>query len=101
MIEFLKKIWAWVVSIPQDKLLHDYAGALICLYTFALVKIFVPYWPSLVIANVVALCGLVGKEIYDHFHPEEHSTECKDILFGMFGMAKVDVALLLLASVLA
>ncbi len=71
MIAFLKKIWAWIVSIPSDKLLHDYAGA------------------------------LIAKEVYDYLKPEGHSVEAADIGFGIFGILKVDVALLILAFVIA
>ena len=43
MIEFLKKIWRFIVSIPQDKLLHLEAGDTITLYSFVFLLIFVPY----------------------------------------------------------
>lgn len=96
MKELLKKVWAWIVAIPQDKLLHDYAGALITLFTFALVHIFAGFWASFLVADIVALAALVGKEVYDRLHPDGHSVECEDVLWGLFGAFKVDLALLIL-----
>jgi len=96
MIEFLKKIWNWIVSIPQDKLLHDYAGALICLFSFAILfRCTVPFWWSLLIAIVVAVLFLIGKEVYDYFKKEGHSVELADILYGLFGVVKVAIALII------
>lgn len=96
MKDILAKIWAWIVNIPADKLLHDYAAALITLYGFAVLAIFLPFWPSAILANVAALLALVGKEAYDYLKPEGHSVEAADIAYGVFGMLKVDGALLLL-----
>ena len=96
MIDFLKKIWSWVTSIPQDKLLHDYAGALIALFSFVLLFLFLQKWADFAWANVITVVLVVGKEIYDFVRPEGHSVECKDIAFGVFGLLKVDIALLLL-----
>lgn len=98
MIEILKKIWSWIVNIPQDKLLHDYAAALIALYGFAVVFLFAPFWWAFVAGNVLAVAALVGKEVYDWKHPEGHSVEWKDVAFGLFGVLKVDVALLLILA---
>lgn len=96
MKDLLKKIWAWIVSIPQDKLLHDYAGALITLYSFVILWLLLPFWPAAILANVTALLALIGKEVYDYLKPEGHSVEAADIAYGVFGMAKVDIALLVL-----
>lgn len=107
MKEFLKKVWgwikaafkkvyAWVVSTPKDKLLHDYAGALIALYTFVLLFLFLPYWPSFIAANGVAFIALAAKEAYDAAHPDTHSAECQDVVYSLFGVLKVDIALLIL-----
>ena len=96
MIDFLKKIWAWVVRIPQDKLLHDYATALIALFSFVLAFVFFRYWPSFWIANGLAAAFAIGKEVYDYFHPEGHSVEWKDLAFDLFGLVKIDLALLIL-----
>lgn len=98
MKEFLKKVWAWIVAIPQDKLLHDYAGALIALFGFVLSFLFLPFWWAFLAGNLLAVFALVAKEIYDARHAEEgHSVECADIAYGLFGIAKVDIALLILA----
>ena len=96
MKEFLKKVWAWIVAIPQDKLLHDYAGALITLFGFVLSFLFLPFWWAFLVADTIAVIGLCVKEIYDAHHAG-HSSEFADIAYGLFGIAKVDIALLLLA----
>lgn len=93
---WLKRVWDWVVAIPKDKLLHDYAGALITLFAFALVHIFAGFWASFLAANITALVILVGKEVYDRLHPESQTAECEDVLWGLFGAFKVDLALLIL-----
>ncbi len=97
MIDFLKKVWSWIVNIPKDKLLHDYAGALIGLFGFAIAFIFTSYWWAFLVGNALAVFCLVAKEIYDVFmEGEGHSAELADIGFGLFGLAKVDLALLLM-----
>lgn len=95
MIEILKKIWAWVVSIPQDKLLHDYAGALITLFGFVVAFLLLPFWWAFGVADLLAVVALVCKEWFDSRH-EGHSVELADVLWGLFGMGKVDLALLIL-----
>lgn len=100
MIEFLKKIWRFIVSIPQDKLLHLEAGDTITLYSFVLLLIFVPYWHSLGCANIIAAVFLIGKEVYDALHPEGHSVECKDVLAGLAGVVKVDIALAIIGWII-
>lgn len=97
IVEFLKKIWRFIVSIPQDKLLHDYATYLIAAFTFAVCFIFIPFWWSFLTANVVAvLCGF-GKEIYDLMHPDGHSCDFVDLLYDLSGLVKFDIFALLLA----
>lgn len=99
MINFLKKIWAWIVSIPQDKLLHDYCAALIFLFVFAILyRCMVPFWWAVLIAGAVALLALIGKEIYDYIKKEGHSVELADILWGLFGIAKIILALIIMLA---
>ena len=99
MINFLKKIWAWIVSIPQDKLLHDYCAALICLFVFAILyRCTVPFGWAVLIAGAVALLALIGKEIYDHIKKEGHSVELADILWGLFGIAKIILAMIIMLA---
>ena len=97
----LRKAWNWLVSIPQDKLLHDYAGNLICIYFFAVFAIFMRYWNAMAVANIVAVLVLICKEIYDKLHPETHTAECADVAYGLFGVLKADIAILLLAIAFA
>ena len=99
MINFLKKIWAWIVSIPQDKLLHDYCAALICLFVFAILyRCMVPFWWAVLIAGAVALLAIIGKEIYDYIKKEGHSVELADILWGLFGLATIILALIIMLA---
>ena len=104
-MSWIKKIWNWIVSIPKDKLLHDYAGALINLFVFALAFRLIglvipkPLWWAFAIGNVVAIGALVIKEIYDAKHKEEgHSFEWKDILYGLFGVLKIDLAIIIMLA---
>jgi len=92
----IRKIWNWIVHIPQDKLLHDYAGALICLFVFAVAFRFCPVWLCFVLADIVTIAALAGKELYDYVHPDGHSVELMDFVYGLFGMAKVNVAFLIM-----
>lgn len=95
MKNLIKKIWNWIVSIPQDKLLHDYAGLLIAMFVFAICYRFCPVLTAGAISNSVALFVLIGKEIYDSRH-EGHTVEAKDILWGCFGILKFDLAALIM-----
>ena len=93
----MKAIWNWIVSIPKDKLLHDYAAALICLFSFAIAYRFLSLlWACFAIADGVAVLALCLKELYDFRHPEGHSVEAADILYGLFGLLKVNIALLIM-----
>lgn len=99
MKDLIKKIWNWIVSIPKDKLLHDYAAALITLFLFAILYRFtVPFWVSFWISSAVALAALIGKEVYDYLRPEGHSVEICDILYGCFGIIKIDLALIIMLA---
>lgn len=96
MKDFLLKIWNWIVSIPKDKLLHDYAGDLIATYSFVICLLFLAFWPAAIIANVLAVLALLGKGVYDYFHPATQSVEIADFLYGVFGVIKFDIALVIL-----
>ena len=98
-MDFIKrifeKIFSWVVSIPQDKLLHDYAAALVTLYAFVVAARLLPFWWAFGLASLLALAVLIAKECYDSRHAG-HSVELSDIAWGVFGIVKVDLALLIL-----
>ena len=49
-----------------------------------------------VVANAVAVLALLVKGLYDYLHPESQSVELADFAFGVFGILKTDVALLLI-----
>ena len=96
MKEILKQIWNWIVSIPQDKLLHDYAALLIAMFSYAVLFRFgVPKWWCFGISNALALAALIGKEIYDSKHAG-HDVEIADVLWGCFGILKWDIAALIM-----
>lgn len=101
MKDILKKLWNWVISITADKLLHDYVAALITLYAFVLLYIICPFWTAFALADAVAVLALLGKELYDYLKPEGHTVEAADVAYGLFGILKVDVALIILAFALA
>lgn len=96
-----RRIWDWVISIPKDKLLHACAGTLLVLYGFVLAFLGLAFWPSFIVGNAVAVAALWAKGVYDAFHGEGHSVEWADFAYGCLGVAAVDVALLLLAVVVA
>ncbi|WP_211452633.1 hypothetical protein [Collimonas antrihumi] len=75
---FLKKV-------PLDKLLHFLVGGVIAGVVYAL---FLNQWLAL-IATVVA--G-VTKEIYDYFHPDQHTVEWLDVVATVVGAAPVLLA---------
>lgn len=96
MINLLKRIWGWITSIPYDKLLHEKFGALITLFTFAVTYRFCVLWVCFLVADLAAIFILWCKEAYDYFHPESHSAEFSDVLWGIIGMAVVNAALLIM-----
>lgn len=92
----MKKIWDWIVSIPKDKLLHDYCAELIAMFAFAILFRFgVSKWWCLGVSNAIAFAALILKEIYDSRH-EGQSVEIKDVLWGAFGILKWDIAALIM-----
>lgn len=103
----MRKIWNWIVSIPKDKLLHAYAGTLVTFYSLAAVlfafgvlslfgiygAVFPVYWWAMLFGNVFAACALIVKELYDAEHPDGHSVEKGDIIFGLGGIILADIPL--------
>ena len=98
MVEILKAIWNWIVSIPQDKLLHEKFGALIALFVFAFFYRFAPVWACFIVADILSLSAIVLKEIYDEKHPDGHSVELGDVLWGSFGILEVNIAFIIMLS---
>ena len=92
-MKWIKKFLDWAGSIPQDKLLHDYAGALITLFVFAVSFIWLTFGQAFFVANATALLALFAKELYDNFWGDSKCIEIADIFWGMFGALKVDAAL--------
>ena len=97
MKNLLKKLWDWVVSVPQDKLLHYIFGEIINLFSLVIFVHFMPLWAAVLTADAIAAAFLIGKEIYDSKHREEgHSVELNDIIAGLFGILTINLAMLLL-----
>jgi hypothetical protein len=97
MKRLFKKLWNWIVSVPQDKLLHYIFGEIINLFSLVIFVHFMPLWAAFLAADAFAIAFLVGKEIYDSKHSEEgHSVELNDILAGLFGILTINLAMLLL-----
>jgi hypothetical protein len=46
------------------------------------------------VGNSVAFLALVAKEVYDFFHPVNHSAEFLDVLAGLFGIFLMDFIIL-------
>lgn len=92
-MNIIKKIYNWIINIPKDKLLHDYAGALVTLFAFVISFIWLTFGQSFFVANAAAFAVLVARELYDNFWGESKCVELADIFYGMFGALKVDAAL--------
>ncbi len=95
MIDFLKKIWAWIISIPQDKLLHFVSILLLTLLTFCVVFIFSTFWPAFGWANLLGVVASLGKELYDLIKQEGHTAEWRDLVADGAGLLTADGVLLL------
>ena len=77
-----------IPNIPQDKAGHFLVGqglALIGVLITVLVRsnfgVDLRIWPSLLLNQVFA----IGKEVYDHFHPETHTCDFYDWLATTIG----------------
>lgn len=96
MKNFLKKLWNWIVSVPQDKLLHYIFGEIINLFSLVIFVHFMPLWAAVLTADAIAAAFLIGKEIYDSKHREEgHSVELNDIIAGLLGVLTINIAALI------
>lgn len=95
MIDFLKKIWAWIVSVPQDKLLHFVAVLLVAQFVFCVVFIFSTFWPAFGWANAAGVVASLGKELYDLIKREGHTAEWRDLVADGAGLLTADGVLLL------
>lgn len=95
-MNIIKRIWNWIISIPQDKLLHFIAGLLIMMYSCALFSLFLHNGIALLVGNAIGLLALIAKEIYDGINKDGHTVEFKDILAGVVGMLLADIPLALI-----
>lgn len=85
MIKIIK-----LIARRADYLLHHIAGEDIAALFFAIVVHFLAWYWAMAIADAVAICFLVGKEIYDSKHPDTQTAELMDIISGLFGIAFID-----------
>ena len=92
-MNWLKKNRNWIVSIPQDKLLHLLAGLLINAYSLGIAYRIVSFWWAVLIGFVVALVVLILKEVYDKNHGG--SVEVMDVVYGLAGCILIDVSLII------
>lgn len=71
--------------------LHHITGEDIAAIVLAILIHFLPWYWAMVVADVVAIFFLVGKEIYDSKHPDTQTAELMDIISGLFGVAFIDI----------
>lgn len=82
----IEKIIKWVVShLPQDKLLHLFAGQLIAaLFLGLFLALHLAPWLAGLLAFLVSAGAGIGKEFYDKKH-RGHSVEWKDAVATAVG----------------
>lgn len=82
----IEKIIAFIVRLlPQDKLLHIFAGQLIAaLFLGLFFALHLPVWLACVLAFLFAAGSGIGKEFYDKKH-EGHSVEWQDAVATAVG----------------
>ena len=82
----IEKIIAFIVRLlPQDKLLHIFAGQLIAaLFLGLFFALHLPVWLACVLAFLCATGAGIGKEFYDKKH-RGHSVEWQDAVATAFG----------------
>jgi hypothetical protein len=73
------------MKIPQDKLLHFAAGALIAILVVIVTG-------SLVWAGAAVLLAGVGREVYDAYHPDTNTADIWDIVATCAGWLPVALA---------
>ena len=74
MQDIIEKILSFLNALPSDKIYHCLGGVVL----FAIGQLF-GYGLAL------AIIGAVTKEIYDYFHPENHTADWKDALATTLG----------------
>ena len=82
----IEKIIAFIVRLlPQDKLLHIFAGQLIAaLFLGLFFALHLPVWLACVLAFLCAAGAGIGKEFYDKKH-RGHSVEWQDAVATAVG----------------
>ncbi len=97
MAKIIEKLLTWIASIPKDKLLHDFAGLLIAMFSFAILFRFkCPVRLCFVLADIIAVAALALKELYDAHNKDKHSVELADFFWGLFGVVKFNIAALIM-----
>jgi hypothetical protein len=86
----VKKVMSVWNKIPEDKQAHVIAGFKISLFSGLVLLCWgMPMWWHC----VVTACVAVGKEVFDHFHPEKHTCDPKDAVATMLGCIPAHVVL--------
>lgn len=75
MKKWIEKFIKWVRT---DGLLHISCTAVIVLFFAGMF----PWW----VAALIGLAAGLGKEVYDYFHPDKHSTDIHDVLCDLLGI---------------
>ena len=89
-IDAIKNFWLF----KTDKLLHQWAAALIVAVVFILLDAFKhPNW-GFWVGNLAAFLALVAKEAFDYFHPDKYLAEFLDVLAGLTGIFLMDFIIL-------
>lgn len=81
--------------LKADKLLHCFVAALIVAIVYILSLAWGSPGTGFWMGNLLALIALIGKEVYDYYHPDTHVAELYDILAGLIGMAGIDLVILM------
>lgn len=94
----MKKIIAFakLVASRADYLLHHLAGQDIALLFFAILVHFLRWGWALLAADAIAILFLIGKEVWDYFHPKTQSVEKNDIFSGLAGIAIVNTCVIII-----
>lgn len=73
------------MKLPQDKVDHFIAGCAIALLSCIIFSVFYkPIYTFYISMGMVSLAGL-GKELYDYYHPENHTADIFDALATLAG----------------
>ncbi len=81
----MEKLLALLAKIPPDKQGHALVGAIIFALASLLLSPFVP--PALIPLNALLTAAAAGalKEVYDAYHPDQHTCDVWDFYYTTAG----------------